>query len=389
MIVIAPQMQESLNSCKSSLFCDCLFLVLIVTCPISTMSLRFNQDKFRSVISSGSVTEVERFMHNLRMSININDQGVSGQDETPLILATRSNAEGSPKIIKSLLSTVGINLNLADQNGDTALHIAVKSGSIEKVKLLLTCGNDLDLNLLNNNGESPLHLAVRNDAHSYTIFRLLINHGANINTCDNNGWTPLHSIVSMEDTEHSRECFETAMLHGAMLNVATVDGSTPLHLAASHLSWIQLLLQEGAETNILDRNNETPLFCASREGNLSVVAALIDAGANLDLSSSREGSPLHIAIKNGHIDVAHTLLENGASIDIVNAQGQTALHLACMYKELSNIAKELLERGADFQLRDTRGKTALMTAALAGNLQLVEAIEFQYQGYLKTTLEGN
>jgi ankyrin repeat protein len=49
-------------------------------------------------------------------------------------------------------------LNIKDKNGDTPLHLAVRSGSLEAARALIEAG--ADLSLANNEGDTPLQLAL-------------------------------------------------------------------------------------------------------------------------------------------------------------------------------------------------------------------------------------
>jgi ankyrin repeat protein len=71
-----------------------------------------------------------------------------------------------------------------------AFHAAVISGNIDKVKQLLTKGT-FDINITNEYGETALHLAVEGDVK---MVKLLIDNKANINASVN-GKTPLHRAI--------------------------------------------------------------------------------------------------------------------------------------------------------------------------------------------------
>ena len=77
------------------------------------------------------------------------------------------------------------------------------------------------------------------------------------------------------------------------------------------------------------KSGRTALQIACRNGNLDMVLMLIMRGADLDIKDYDNNSPLMLALENGFDCVAATLLERGASLNILNNNAQTPLHVAC------------------------------------------------------------
>lgn len=65
------------------------------------------------------------------------------------------------------------------------------------------------------------------------------------------------------------------------------NGYTPLHIAAkkNQMDIATVLLQYGAETNILTKQGVTPLHLASQEGHTHMAALLISKGAQINVST--------------------------------------------------------------------------------------------------------
>ncbi|HEU0296228.1 MAG TPA: ankyrin repeat domain-containing protein, partial [Anaerolineales bacterium] len=86
-----------------------------------------------------------------RLNSNIkNDRG-----ETALMIACQQD----PTMVASLLVHLAITLNDQDRNGDTALMHASRAGNVEAVQLLLR-KEGLELDLCNEQGHSALYLAI-------------------------------------------------------------------------------------------------------------------------------------------------------------------------------------------------------------------------------------
>jgi ankyrin repeat protein len=93
------------------------------------------------------------------------------------------------KLIKliTILIESNINIDYADVDGNTALHIACEEGDNILVSNLLTKKCIIDKK--NNLGNTPLIEACIND--HYFIITQLIEFGADVNTLTSNRWSPL------------------------------------------------------------------------------------------------------------------------------------------------------------------------------------------------------
>ena len=84
---------------------------------------------------------------------------VNAQDDkglTPLMFCVKSIYAGSPENMQSLLAA-GANANLIDENGDTALMMAVRGRSFDRVQIL---AGKTDLSIQNKKGETAASLAI-------------------------------------------------------------------------------------------------------------------------------------------------------------------------------------------------------------------------------------
>ena len=69
--------------------------------------------------------------------------------------------------------------------------------------------------------------------------------------------------------------------HGSALHIAAREG---------HLEIASLLIDKGAEIDVLDRNDFTPLHNATWNGNLEMTKLLLDAGADIEASTLDAGA---------------------------------------------------------------------------------------------------
>ena len=103
------------------------------------------------------------------------------------------------------------------------------------------------------------------------------------------------------------------------VNMQTSGGYTPLMIASlkAHEDIVRLLLQHGADPNINNNYEESPLMFAARAESLACVCMLLDAGANIDQKSYDGMTALHYAVfKNCNTaPIITCLIDKGARID--------------------------------------------------------------------------
>ncbi len=69
----------------------------------------------------------------------------------------------------------------------------------------------------------------------------------------------------------------------------------------------------GADVNEKDRDDNTPLILASREGHLSMVELLLSKGADVHDWDKKGNTPIRIASKESHLSIVKLLLLSGAN----------------------------------------------------------------------------
>src|SRR5712672_784275 len=185
---------------------------------------------------------------------------------------------------------------------------------------------------------------------------LLATHPGDINARGGFHTTPLHAALAKGNLEIAGLLIE----HGADLDVLDIEGSSVLNVASSsgYLENVEFLLERGADANKEDRDGTAPLNTASRMGELDIARVLLSRGAAVDSCDSIGWTPLHAASRYGHLNVVRLLIQSGGAVDPRINDGWTPLYAASRYGYL-DIVRLLIQSGAVVCSRRNDGCTPL------------------------------
>jgi uncharacterized protein len=111
--------------------------------------------------------------------------------KTPLMVAA---CENCPDVVKYLVELPNVNIDLQDNDGESALYQAASIGNVEVVKILINANANVES--CNKENITPLIIAAYNG--HYDVCRVLIDRGyASVNFQDNSNKTAL-SLASYE-----------------------------------------------------------------------------------------------------------------------------------------------------------------------------------------------
>lgn len=245
--------------------------------------------------------------------------------------------------------------------GASALHWAALRGHQAIVGLLLAQGADVTLK--NNDGETPLQVAER--AKQEEVARLLRATGGPAAPA---GGGSIFEAAKTGDAEGVRKLLAQGP---ALLNQGDVAfGATPLHWAAlrGQADVAKLLLAQGADVNVRNKDGETPLQVAERAKRSDVAQLLKSAGAPI--------SGFVDAVRDGNLPRAKQLLaENRGLLNQKDAQfGATPLHWAAL-KGHADVVEYLVSQGADVQATNNNGETPLKVAERAKRNSVIPLLQ--------------
>jgi ankyrin repeat protein len=115
-------------------------------------------------------------------------------------------------------------------------------------------------------------------------------------------------------------------------------------------------VERNADTNTVNRNNETALHIAVRKDFIKECALLVMHGANINAKGIFDRTPLYYAVEYNNANLVSLLLNHGASVYETDRFGSLMAHTMFYFKRLAGYESErkfievirmLIEAGAD------------------------------------------
>ncbi|XP_043469322.1 uncharacterized protein LOC122503006 [Leptopilina heterotoma] len=156
-----------------------------------------------------------------------------------------------------------------------------------------------------------------------------------------------------------------------------------LHLAieGKKQNVVQILIEFGADVDVKDGCQKTPLFYAVESKQIEIAEMLLKAGANVNAKDHEDMMPINFAFgerdetsgneKYKPSKLVKLLCSYGADLNFKNENGNMTLLSVCKNGNFKEI-EFLIARGADLFSTDVDDKTALHYAALGFNYNLVD-----------------
>ncbi len=135
-----------------------------------------------------------------------------------------------------------------------------------------------------------------------------------------------------------------------------------LHDACSrrNITAVKQLIHEGANVNVLDKNEYTPLYHACFWNRLEIARFLIEHGADVNASTTHfKSTPLHSACFFANLSFVELFLKNNANVNVQNLEENTPLHFAVQNKCIEIVKLLLSVDGIDAFHKNIYGQTPL------------------------------
>ncbi|KAH6902846.1 ankyrin repeat-containing domain protein [Coprinopsis sp. MPI-PUGE-AT-0042] len=245
-----------------------------------------------------------------------------------MLAATR----GSADMVKALLQDSRIDVNLQDEDGNTALMLAAAKGWSDMVKALLLDPR-IEIHKRNEKDETALHCAIHGTSNGHTAAALY--------------------LIAIPEID---------------INAADDHGQTPLMLAYGHPQRLLNSLAKHPGIDLLkrDKNGCTPLMHACRWGTSSTVQWYlrlpgVDARDHLGASAMTHRAQ-HTTQAVDHLSDFRALAAAGLNINETDTNGFTALTHAFLCGSSEAFGALLQLEDIDVNLEDREGRTLLMIA---------------------------
>ncbi|KAF3000582.1 hypothetical protein E8E14_006883 [Neopestalotiopsis sp. 37M] len=295
-----------------------------------------NTSPLHLAIHEGKKEMVEKMLVEVD-DVNLPDR--SGM--TPLLLAARKRQSE----IAQVLLAYGASTEARTRDEKTALHLCLEEDSKRGVKVTqcLLDGHPELIDLLDQEGKTALHLAVLKGHQS--IASLLLERNANPDIQEENGKTPLLMAVESRIPESARgqnniSRVSTTVTTSSMTSSTTSGsrrssqnsqrpgtGSTPRRNSRGTI--IALLLEHGANPTIADHTDNLPLHSACKQDDIETVKLLLEnwtqPGRSLvNQPGPMKATPIIIAVKGQHVAIVRELVRWGANANQRDRAGHSA-----------------------------------------------------------------
>ena len=243
---------------------------------------------------------------------------------------------------------------------ETTIHACARKGSLSVSRLLIDPG--FDINLRNNEGQTALYLAVKNK-HKYMV-KFLLESKANVNMKYNENASERIYLVRGKD--RGKLAWHYVQVEKALLplflrrtNGGSLDVADFGHILKS--GWgkdppenVRTNINEMGAT-IPETQSQTVLHVASKSASLEIVDLLVKHKADINANDVDGFTPLHLAAMYGNIQVVKKLVELDADVNL-KVGGKDAADLAQMNEETE--IEEYLKPKRSLPQRDSESQSA-------------------------------
>ncbi|XP_065216911.1 transient receptor potential cation channel protein painless-like [Planococcus citri] len=284
-------------------------------------------------------------------------------------------------------------VNLLDQDGNAALHIAIKLNKMDFMKTLLQNPNRIDINVGTRQNATPLHLALLKG--NLDAARLLLEHPhVDLNVQKDSQGRTCHQIIQQQYPQQFLQSFRTVR---SAYNI----GSILFLLLKRQETELFENLASQVDVEFLNENHngcQTYLQCACDLGLISTVSMLLSKGVNPNkmaetrqnktvIRKCRSLTPAMLAARNGFDQVLELLIEN-SEIQLQISELGSVLHSVMEgmfnkttdqreghHKCLQVILNKGRSRGElDLNFEDQDGYTVLFMATILNDDQVIKSL---------------
>jgi len=333
--------------------------------------------QLKRAIMEGNTQKVQFLLENNVVDINAKIRYTNNPNIAEYIVLIWAAEKGYKDIVNLLLKQPGININIKDSQGFTALMCAAEQGHNKVIELLLEHPN-INVNIQNNKGATALMLAIFNK-HKEVVIQLLNHSTIDINIKTRNGFTAL----TYANLNQGYEDIVELLLHpkppktnvnkqsSVKKNISTNPIKAENSLSEENYEkfnnsdWISKLTRmrvRGEDINRpQDSNGWTILMYATQFADFEIVKKILDENSgviDINFKNKFENTALTIAAKMSDEKKMKLLLKYGSNIELAK-------------KNVSNDVREKLEK---FSQQVKIANNNFIFAILSKNYQKVNVL---------------
>jgi len=220
---------------------------------------------------------------------------------------------------------IGFDPNIKNEEGLTALHLALSPRNKDLICLLMEW--NADPLIPNPKSQVPLFDTLDpwrvDEKLFWTLFRPFDVNRICL------GKTVLFAAIQSRRLKYVRKVLE----YGADPNIHGYGGITPMHCAIYNIPCLKLLIEFGGNLEVEDEDGETPLMNALYDAGFSSVGYILEQGAIPRFQNKRGQSFLLYALYRIKVKEVEFLKRYGVdfSIIICDDEGKTLYNFACLH----------------------------------------------------------
>jgi ankyrin repeat protein len=286
----------------------------------------------------------------------------------PLLPFVSDEANGAETVQHYL--DAGLDPNIKNGDGFTAVHVAAEVNNLEIVKILKDKGADIVAT--GQHGETALHLSAYQGHQD--VVEYLLDCGLDVNQHSTNWGTPIMAAAKGSEAQIVAVLIEK----GADVNATSQDFDC--YTAIQAAAWaespdtVQTLLDGKSDVNLVGGEYGSAICASAYVGSRDIAVRLLDAGANIDYAEGPFGTAIECALSRKFWDVATLCLERNAALNLVSKGKHGTALLAAIHGENWEMVEDLLNRGADPNLKSESGETPTQAAIRKGREKILEVI---------------
>ena len=362
-----------------------------------------NRTPLHYVAMGGSV---DVFEYLIQLGVLVND--ISTQGHT--VLHTAVMETKNEEMIRHLTNTYRHLIPQLTIDGESALHLSVRSGSMEVIDHLISVG--LSVDQCTEHGANIIHMACRSAPRNnrLSFIKCLIEKFPSL-ACDFDNYqrTVLHyaaigGVVQVFEYLVDLDVIDKPEMNSTVIHAAVMENDNKAmvnHLSiryphllhqlteAEGFAFIHYLCAGSESRETLERmiskghSNKDGAYIihlackfSPRESRLTLVQFIIDRHSHLLNKTDNTGqSVLHYAAMGGSVEVFELLVQRGVDIDTFGTSeaGDTVLHVAVMINENEEMVYYLTRTYPDLiQQLTPSGVSALHRSVFSGSMKVVD-----------------